>query len=111
MVILFLAILLLVPPQQNEATIEADRQEKDQNIFRASGNVIVTYEDIRVEADEVTYDELTKDVNATERVRFTRGTEHLQAQALKFNLNTKSGTLTAASGEIGPGFFITAGEV
>ena len=111
MIHLFITILLLAAPQQNEATIEADKQEKDQNIFRATGNVIVTYQDIRVESDTVTYDELTKDITAAEHVRFTRGPEHLEAQNLKFNLDTKSGTMTMASGELGPGFFITATEV
>ena len=110
MVHFVIVILLLVTPQQNDVVIEADRQEKEQNISRATGNVVVTYQDMRIEADEVTYDETTKVVTAGEHIRFTRGDEHLEADSIRINLDTKEGTLTNVSGELGPGFFITASE-
>jgi LPS-assembly protein len=105
-----IAILLLAAPQQNEVVIEADRQEKEQNIARATGNVIVTYRDMRIEADTVTYDETTKVVTAGDHIRFTRGPEHLDADHITINLETKEGMLTNVSGELGPGFFVTASE-
>jgi LPS-assembly protein len=107
---LIIAILLFTAPQQNDVVIEADRQEKDQNISRATGNVIVTYQDMRIEADTVTYDDTTKVINAGEHIRFTRGPEHLEADKITINLATKEGTLTHVSGELGPGFFVAASE-
>ena len=110
MVHFVLVILFLVTPQQNDVVIEADRQEKELNISRATGNVVVTYQDMRIEADEVTYDETTKVVTAGEHIRFTRGGEQLEADSIRINLETKEGTLTHVTGELGPGFFVAATE-
>src|SRR5262245_50614007 len=99
-----LTIVLLAIPQQDQVTIEADQQERQQNISRATGNVVVTYQDMRIEADSVTYDETTRIVTAGERIRFIRGPEQLEANTITVNLETKEGTLTRVSGELGPGF-------
>src|SRR5262245_8165962 len=107
---LAIAIFLLTVPQQNDVVIEADRQEKEQNISRATGNVVVTYQDMRIEADEATYDETTKVLTAGERIRFIRGAEHLDAASIRINLASKEGTLTRVSGELGPGLFVAAAE-
>src|SRR5690349_4236027 len=107
---LLIVILLLAVPQQNDVVIEADRQEKEQDISRATGNVIVTYQDIRIEADEATYDDRTKVVTAGEHIKFTRGPEHLEADSITINLATKEGTLTHVTGELGPGFFVSAAQ-
>jgi LPS-assembly protein len=107
---LLIAIFLLAAPQQNDVVIEADRQEKEQNISRATGNVVVTYQDMRIEADTVTYDEITRIITAGELVRFTRGPENLEASSIWINLATKEGTLTQVSGELGPGFFVAAAK-
>src|SRR5262245_53280066 len=98
MVHLLIVILLLAAPQQNDVVIEADRQEKEQNISRATGNVVITYQDVRIEADEATYDETTKVVTAGERIKFIRGPEHLEANSIRINLASKEGTLTRVSG-------------
>ena len=88
-----IVIFLLGVPQQNDVVIEADRQEKEQNISRATGKVVITYQDMRIEADAATYDETTKVVTAGEHIRFTRGAEHLEADSIMINLATKEGTL------------------
>jgi LPS-assembly protein len=107
-----LAILLFAGSQQDQVTISSTGpQQKDGNLLRATGDVIVTYQDIRVEADTITYDEMTKELTAGEHVIFTRGEERLQADNVSLNVDTKAGVLTNASGAIGPGFMITAGEV
>src|SRR5437867_11208217 len=105
-----IVIFLLGVPQQNDVVIEADRQEKEQNISRATGKVVITYQDMRIEADAATYDETTKVVTAGEHIRFTRGAEHLEADSIMINLATKEGTLMHVSGELGPGFFVAATE-
>ena len=65
---------------------------------------------MRVEADTVTRNRSTNILTAGERIRFTRGEEHLEADHLTFNLETKAGDFTNVKGEVGPGFFITAEE-
>src|SRR5262245_13045715 len=102
---LAIAIFLLTVPQQDDVVIEADRQEKEQNISRATGNVVVTYQDMRIEADEATYDETTKVITGGERIRFTRGPEHLEADSITISIVSKVGTLTRVTGELGPGVF------
>lgn len=108
---LWLPSAFAAPQQQSEAVITADKQEKKQDIYRASGNVVVTYEDVRIEADTATYNDATKELAADGHVRFRRSGEHLAADRIEFNLQTKSGTLTNPTGELGPGFFVTASEV
>ena len=65
---------------------------------------------MRVEADTVTYDDTTRELAAADHVRFTRGEEHLEASRITINAGTKAGILINVSGELGPGFFITAAE-
>src|SRR5206468_3730150 len=43
-------------------------------------------------------------------IRYTRGEEHLEADHVTFNVDTQEGDFTNVSGEVGPGFFITAQE-
>ena len=106
-----IVILLFAGTQQDQVTIESDSpQERNGSVFSARDNVVITYQDLRVEADSVTYDESTKELVAEGRIRFTRGEEHLEADHIKINVETKAGVLTNVSGELGPGFFITAAE-
>jgi LPS-assembly protein len=107
-----IAILLVFGTQQDQAevTIEADQSERIGDATRYSGNVIATYTDVRVEADTLTYDNSTSILTAGERVRYKRENEHLEAEHLTYNLDTKVGDFTNVKGEVGPGFFITAEE-
>jgi LPS-assembly protein len=106
---LVLSLLLLIP-QQNEVVISSDTQEVAGAVRRVTGNVVVTYQDIRVEAEWAIWDESTNEVQAGDRVRFTRGAENLQGSRLQIDLDTNSGTLTDASGQLGAGFYIAAAE-
>jgi len=103
-------IFLLLGTQQDppEVTIEASHQERTGDLTRYTGNVIATYLDLRVEADTVTYDESTSILTADGDIRYTRGEEHLEADHVTYNLDTKVGDFTNVKGEVGPGFFITA---
>ena len=105
-----IVILLFAGTQQDQVTIEAPKQERNQNISDITGPFVITYQDIRVEGDTATYDHSTKEVTAEGRLHFTRGEENLEADHITFNLETKSGVLTNASGELGPGFLVTAEE-
>ena len=105
-----MAIVLFLGTQQDQVQIEAREQGKNGDVAYAKGNVIVTYKDIRVEADTVTYDESTNILTAGDHIKFDRAGEHLEADHIMVNVETKSGDFTNVSGEVGPGFFITAQE-
>ena len=65
-------MILLVFGQQadDEVTITADAQERDGTIASATGNVVVLYQDVRVEASWVRYDESTRILEAGDSVHF-----------------------------------------
>ncbi len=106
-----IAILFFLGTQQDQLTIAADEgPNREGNIVRYAGNVVATYQDMRLEADRVAYDETTKIINADGHIRFNRGEEHLEADHISVDVETKSGDLTNVRGEAGPGFFITAAE-
>lgn len=107
-----LALLLFVwTGQQGEVVITSDGpQEREGSVYRVTRNVVVTYQDVRIEADRLTWDESTNEVDAGDRVRFTRGNESLEGARLTMDLDTRSGVLTNARGQLGAGFFIVAEE-
>lgn len=105
-----IAIFLFLGTQQDQVVVDALEQSEDHGVVRAVGNVVVTYLDIRVEADTITYDKATQILTADGHIRFTRGQESLEADHVTINLTTKVSDLTNVSGEVGPGFFITAEE-
>ena len=105
-----IVILLLfgTPQDQRDITIEALAIERNGDVLHYTGNVIATYLDLRVEADTATFDRSTNILTAGDHIRYTRGEEHLEADHVTFNVDTKEGDFTNVSGEVGPGFFITA---
>src|SRR5262249_16786937 len=63
---------------------------------------------MRLEADEVTYDKNTSIVTASNHIVYNRVDEHLQADHLTLNADTKVGDFTNVKGQIGPGYNIKA---
>src|SRR5262249_21586037 len=94
----------------DQVEVHADSQTKEGNIARAAGNVVVTTQDMRIEADDVTYNQDTNIVTAGDHIVYTRGQEHLDADHATINVETKVGDFKNVSGEVGPGFFIKAEE-
>ena len=106
-----LSIVLFLGTQQGQlVVIDATTQEVTDHVYHAIGNVVVTYEDMRIEADEATHDRDTNIVTAGNHIKYTRGGEHLEADHITVNIETKTGDFTNVKGEVGPGFFITAEE-
>ena len=93
--------VLQQPP--GEVAISSDNpQEKDGSVFTTSGNVVILYEDITVNADWVRYDEAAQTLEAGEVVHFERGGEKLDGDHLAINLRSKAGTIRNARGNLGP---------
>src|SRR6185369_8534618 len=82
--------------------------ERDGGIYHARGNVVVTFRDMRLEADEVTGNDENRIVTADGHVVFNRAEEHLTADHLSMNVDTKAGDFTSLAGEVGKGLFVKA---
>ena len=114
MLLLSLAMLLpILPVGQQEKPFISCRsplsQAPEGGVIRCSEGAIVTYKDIRVEADWMELNPATSQLTAGDRVRFERGGERLNGGRLSFNVDTNTGTFAEVSGEI-EGFYVMAGE-
>jgi LPS-assembly protein len=111
----FLLLFLFQQPDEAQIVIEpGGKQECAEGveiICTLTGGVTITYQDVVVKADSITYNRTTTAVAADGHVTFTRGEERLEGQKLSLNLTKKNGTINNVSGFVGPGFYFTAGDV
>jgi LPS-assembly protein len=75
-----------------QATLEAKQQRQVGQIFYADGDVDVRYENTRLRADHVEYNEDTQVVVARGRVQLDYLTQHLEATDARYELSTGRGT-------------------
>ncbi len=91
-----------IPPElqnaQTTVTIRADSQQKTGNTYKLKGHVSISYRDMEVRADEVTYDHTSGEVVAEGRVTFTDTRAHLEADEAHYNLVTEKGWFANARG-------------
>ncbi|MGH9459014.1 MAG: LPS-assembly protein LptD [Thermoanaerobaculia bacterium] len=101
-----------VPEKGGTATIKADLQEISPGEFYIlTGNVTVTYGDITISADKVTYNEKTSDVLAEGHVIVDQGTRRLTAERLVYNLQSETGTLFEATGSFEPSIYFRGEKI
>jgi LPS-assembly protein len=83
--------------------LESDLQSKHDDIFTASGSVVLTYGDHVLRADQMTYNDDTDDVTADGHVILTGGEndEHIEADHGTYNLRTETGRFYEANGSVG----------
>jgi LPS-assembly protein len=88
---------------QETAVLESDLQSKHDDISTASGNVILTYGDHVLRADQLTYNEDTDEVTADGHVVLTGGDndEHIEADHGTYNLRTETGRFYEVHGSVG----------
>jgi LPS-assembly protein len=90
------------PPQRQEAdemvTTHADSTEMIKDTTRLRGHVEITYQDMKLTADEVTYAANSADVEARGHVLFVDPESHLAADELHYNLRTKKGWFANTQG-------------
>lgn len=77
---------------RGEFTLEADQQKQVGKIFYADGNVEIDYENVRLRADHVEYDDSTKTASAQGHVQFDYESQHVEASDVTYNLKTGEGT-------------------
>jgi LPS-assembly protein len=86
--------------QKGELTVEADVQRESGKIVFADGHVDITYEDMRLRADHVQYNEQTKVAIARGHVQFDHENQHLDADSATYNLDTQRGTFENVRGTV-----------
>lgn len=81
-------------------TLEADQQSRKGKVFYADGNVDIRYEDTRLRADHVEFNDETKEASARGHVQFDRDTQHLEGDSANYNIRSGQGTFTHIRGTI-----------
>ncbi|MFQ5663936.1 MAG: LPS-assembly protein LptD [Terriglobia bacterium] len=105
----FLALALSAPAQQpaspppsaNIVEIQADSQQRAGNIYLLQGKVEIRYRGTTLTADEVTYDEKNRTVEARGHVVFMRDDDRLEAAEARYNLETGRGLFLRVEGTVG----------
>ncbi len=83
-----------------EITIRADSQEKDKDVYHLRGHVIVVYEQMRVSADEASFDDASGEVIARGHVIFDDPMSHLTAEEVHYNIQTQKGWFSNGVGYV-----------
>lgn len=86
------------------------RYEQDVEAELSDG-VQIRYQDVVLSADRAHIDIPTKTVTAEGDVVVDQGPRRLTGRTLSFDLETKTGTITEASGYVSPGYFMTGEEI
>ena len=89
----------------------ANLEYKREDYAVLSGDVQLKYQDLDLKADEVEIDLTTKDVIAIGNVILDQGPRRLSGDSLTFNLETKTGTISNATGQVAPDYYFRGEEV
>jgi len=85
---------------QTTVTVKADQQQKLKDVYHLMGHAVVTYRDLTLVADEITYDSATSDVVARGHVELTNAEAHLESDEAHYNLAEQQGWLLNARGYV-----------
>ena len=83
-----------------EVTIRADSQQKDKDTYHLRGHVQIVYEEMRVTADEASFDDASGDVMARGHVVFDDPKSHLVADEVHYNIQTQKGWFSNGVGYV-----------
>lgn len=92
--------------------IESDQlsYDKDQDVYRASGNVIVTFTDGFLLADSVVYDKKTGDAFADGDVFILNKEDVLEGDKVRYNLSSKTGVVYRGKAFLAENHFYLKGK-
>ncbi|HEV8578002.1 MAG TPA: LPS assembly protein LptD [Thermoanaerobaculia bacterium] len=89
----------------------ANLEYKREDYAVLTGGVQIRYQDIDLKADQAEIDLETKIVTARGNVILDQGPRRLTGDDLTFDLNTKTGKLNHATGQVSPDYYFTGTEV
>lgn len=85
---------------KGELTLAADSQKESKKVFFADGHVEVVYQDVRLRADHVEYNQQTKLALARGHVQFDHENQHLEADQATYNFQTQRGAFHNVRGTV-----------
>ncbi|MFQ5776871.1 MAG: LPS-assembly protein LptD [Terriglobia bacterium] len=89
------------PPSADIVEIRADHQEKKGEVYYLQGNVEIHYRGSTLTADDVTYDEENRLVEARGHVVFEREDDRIEAEEARYYLDTGEGLFLQVVGTVG----------
>jgi LPS-assembly protein len=95
-----------------EVVVSAGRLERrgEERVIVGEGAVVVRQGDLRLAADRVVYNELTRDVIADGNVVLDSGADRLQGEHLELNLGTRIGFVERAQGFV-QAYYLTGARI
>jgi lipopolysaccharide assembly outer membrane protein LptD (OstA) len=101
----------LIFAQESDLTLKAHYKEKVEERIYATGNVEITYKNLKLFADTVELNTETKDVVAEGNVIIQMPQEVISAEKISFNLDSREGILEKAHGMAKPYVFYEAESI
>jgi LPS-assembly protein len=89
-----------VPAGRGVAQLEARQQRREGNVYYFDGDVDLRFENMRLRADHVQYNEKTGDASARGNVKFDADVQHVEADEAHYNFQTGRGTFREVRGSI-----------
>ncbi len=101
------------PTPGGAVNVTAKRQScrDEMNVCTAEGDVVLVYQDVTVKADKITYDRAKGNLSADGHVTLDQGPTRLTGDTLRFNLNSKTGTLENATADLAPDLHVVARRI
>lgn len=96
---------LATAPREVEIEAQLVEFDPDSRVYRASGGVILTSGDFRMQAETVLYNQETEVITAEQGVKLQTATGNWEGESLVYSFRTEEGTLTAFRGAMGSSFY------
>jgi LPS-assembly protein len=90
----------VIHTKSGEFTLDADTLKESGKIFYADGHVDIVYENARLRAEHLEYNEQTKQATARGEVQFDRGNQHMEADEANYNFGTSTGSFQNVRGTV-----------
>ena len=108
---------LLPPPPGGGGEVkitiaEGGRVEAEKDEYSvAEGDITIEYQDVKLRANKVTYNQRTRDVVAEGNVIIDQGPTRVAAERAVYNLDSKTGTFFQATGTMDPAMYFTGEKI
>src|SRR5437879_11433452 len=89
-----------LPAERGVVELRAKQQRKEGDVFIAEGDVDIRFQDLRLRADRVEYNDSTSVAIARGNVKFDLHEQHLDAEEARYNLRTGLGTFRRVRGSV-----------
>ena len=94
------SLLVAKAENQQQLTIQSDKQSEISDVIYAEGNVSVSYRGRILKADKLIYDKLNKKINATGNVALLLGDQLFKVSQLEYSFISEKGYLLDVEGSI-----------